>query len=196
MIAQMSAQNSTDPICVVSGVDAVGDAAIEAVVASDQMFYIMPIFVQAHVKDTVTVEGKEWYQPDLFTELSWNEINAVCPEGKCVGMLNDYDMTGWTWATIKDMNDLFNYYIGSNVLGPGPDRVLLGDSEAVTAFYNDGWRSSFSGMEDLEDWGVTQGWVSNSKNRPWVTRCCMYDDMMATKPENVLAHGAWFYRNL
>ena len=37
-------QNSTDPICVVSGVDAEGNAAIERLIASDKTFYIMPVF--------------------------------------------------------------------------------------------------------------------------------------------------------
>jgi hypothetical protein len=52
------------------------------------------------ITDTVTADGKEWAQVDLFLNLSWYDINAVCPEGVCSdgGMLNGYDMTGWLWA--------------------------------------------------------------------------------------------------
>ena len=187
---------STKPTCALSFQGHEDSQAVEDMVKSPQVFYLMPIFTQS--PSIIEVEGKQWYQPDLFSNLSWDDINEVCPKGACSGKLKGQDVTGWKWATIDDMNALFNHYIGANVLGPGPDRILLdwGDSEAVTAFYNDGWRSSFSGEEDLVDWGVTQGWVSDSTYRPWVTRCCMYADMMATKPENVLADGAWFYRNL
>jgi hypothetical protein len=45
------------------------------------------------ITDTVTVDGKVWAQVDLFTNLSWNDINAVCPEGACFGILNGHDMT-------------------------------------------------------------------------------------------------------
>ena len=56
------------------------------------------------------VDGREWLQPADFTYLSWNDINAVCPEGACAGTLNDHDMTGWTWASVDDVNALFNAY--------------------------------------------------------------------------------------
>jgi hypothetical protein len=101
----------------------------------------------------VVVDGKEWLQPDLFTNLSWNDINAVCPEGACAGTLNGQDLTGWTWATVDDLNALFNYYIGTEVLGPGPDiYVVSPDSEWAPAFFNDGWRGT--GVKDS-----VRGWV-------------------------------------
>jgi cell wall-associated NlpC family hydrolase len=72
------------------------------------------------ITDTVTVNSKEWAQPDLFTGLSWNGINAVCPapSGVCNGTLKGYDVTGWTWASREEVQSLFNYFIGSDVLGP------------------------------------------------------------------------------
>jgi hypothetical protein len=89
--------------------------------------------------DTVIVDGKEWAQTDLFRGLTWTEINAVCPAGVCVqrGTLNGIDMTGWTWATTDDVNALFNFYIGSEQLGPGPDSFSDMD-EDVTMLT--GWR--------------------------------------------------------
>ena len=57
--------------------------------------------------DTVIVGDKEWAQVDLFYGLSWLEINDVCPFGNCgSGILNGYDMNGWTWATASQVGDL------------------------------------------------------------------------------------------
>ena len=45
--------------------------------------------------DTMTGDGTDWAQVDLFTNLSWNEINAYCPGGVCgTGSLNGNDMEG------------------------------------------------------------------------------------------------------
>jgi hypothetical protein len=75
------------------------------------------------ITDTVLVQGREWAQVDLFANLTWSDINAVCPEGLCVhgGVLNGKDMTGWTWASADDLNGLINFYLGTPELGPGPD---------------------------------------------------------------------------
>jgi hypothetical protein len=132
--------DTTSPMCVLSLRSAKGNAVIEELVASSETFYLMPVFKPA--PDIITVDGKEWYQPYLFLTLSWNDINSVCPAGKCAGMLNGHDMAGWTWASIEDVNALFNYYIGSEVLGPGPDGIINpgGDSAWAPAFYSDRWR--------------------------------------------------------
>ena len=96
--------------------------------------------------DTVTVDGREWAQVDQFTNLSgndinsWSDINAVCPAGVCSGVLNGYNMTGWTWASVDDVNALFNHYIGSDELGPGTYRYPDLDCSVVRDFFSDGWR--------------------------------------------------------
>jgi hypothetical protein len=112
--------------------------------------------------DIVTVDGREWAQVDQFTNLSWNDINDVCPMGICIdnGVLNGHNMTGWTWASVDDVNALFNYYIGSDELGSGPD--YLSDSNSANsvwgpAFFRDGWRATYSHPNVLR---ITQGWVS------------------------------------
>jgi hypothetical protein len=105
-------------------------------VASSEMFYLMPVFKQA--LDIITVDGKQWYQPSFFRGLSWEDINRVCPAGQCTGVLNGYDMTGWTWASVDDFNALVNYYIGSDQLGPGLDSYEAPASAGV-AFFSDGW---------------------------------------------------------
>ena len=104
--------DSTDPTCTLSAVEFDGNEGIEALIASDQTFYLMPIFEPVLEPDTVTVDDKEWAQVDQFTNLSWNDINAVCPAGVCSGILNGYNMTGWTWASFVEFEQLINAYEG------------------------------------------------------------------------------------
>ena len=77
-----------------------------------------PSFAQG---DSVIRDGKEWLQPADFDSLTWYEIDTVCPEGACDGELNGIDVTGYTWASVDDMNALFNSYGVSPPVGPGPD---------------------------------------------------------------------------
>ena len=104
------------------------------------------------ITDTVTVNGKDWAQVDLFRGLSWSDINSVCLGGVCGnGTLRGFDMLGWTWASTEDLNNLFNYYsVNSsnpipNLLGPGPSSA---NSESIIPysygqlFYLDGWRAT------------------------------------------------------
>lgn len=70
----------------------------------------------ALITDTVTVGDYEWAQVDLFTSLSWDEINAICPSGGVCsdGDLNGNAMLGWKWAD-DDMVvlNLFEKVLGS-----------------------------------------------------------------------------------
>jgi hypothetical protein len=100
--------DSTNPTCVLSTVGTDGNEGMEAIIATDQTFYLMPIF--GSEPDTVTVAGKEWAQVDQFSNLSWNDINAVCPAGVCSGILNGYNMTGWTWASVGEFEELISAY--------------------------------------------------------------------------------------
>jgi hypothetical protein len=110
------------------------------------------------ITDTITVNGVEWAQPDLFTNLSWGEINQLCPiaEGgvckKAVyeeDRLNGYDMEGWTWASMDDVNGLFNYFLAS--AGVTGDDLLSGQDYYYgydyggwgTAFFDAGFRGTF-----------------------------------------------------
>ena len=101
--------------------------------------------------DTIIVENRKWAQVDLFTNLSWNDVNQVCPGGICgPGKLNGYDMAGWRWATQDDANDLFNFYIRPyfpEFLLLGPTRFGAADSGPapwVSEFLSDGWRVTFT----------------------------------------------------
>jgi hypothetical protein len=121
--------NSTLATCEVSNVFLAGNALAEAIVASPKTYYLMPVFEPlTEIGATVTMNGKAWAPMNGFGDLSWDEINAVCPVtngGHCLvgGKLMEYDMTGWTWASVEDVNALINSYSGTAVIGPGPDNL-------------------------------------------------------------------------
>jgi hypothetical protein len=158
------------------------------------------------ILDIVVVDGKEWLQPDLFTNLSWNDINAICPEGACAGTLNGFDMTGWTWASVDDVNTLFNYYIGADVLGPGPSLYYDDFTSAwATTFYEDGWRSTLysSALQEYE----TEGYTRSISEQEEAYRGSLVDlleygfapiDLASTMIISNLNEsgnfGGWFYR--
>lgn len=205
--------NSTDPTCALSLVAAEGNESIEALIGSDETFYIMPVFIPPQpITDTVTVDGREWAQVDLFTNLTWDQINAVCPEGVCAGILNGFDMTGWTWASVDDVNALFNFYIGSEKLGPGPDcypeEVLLWGPypEWAANWHNDGMRTTYSNEASGElPMQATVGYVSEYRFAGahfWeffsaagdVARICTNDKGEEQPKDEVDIVGGWFYR--
>jgi hypothetical protein len=156
--------------------------------------------------DLVSVEGREWAQPDLFLGLPWADINVVCPGGVCGnGTISGYDMAGWRWATVDDMNQLFNFYIGSDVLGPGPDRYYgaNGDFTASNAFWADGWRTTavfFGGLTigsvaDIADLNPLAGAVAFiPPGYSGITGDRMFTQGLPAlfSPNET---GAWFYRD-
>ncbi len=136
-------ENSTNPVCSVSNTLIAGNPAAEAIVASDETYYIMPVFVEVGVPilDTVTVDGTVWAQPDLFRASTWSAMNRVCPGGPCNGVLNGYDMTGWHWANVEQVNAMFNLF-GVEPALKGPDRVDQPDSTWAPALLREGFRAT------------------------------------------------------
>lgn len=101
----------------------------------------------------VIVGDKEWLNPDAVGNSSWDEINAVCPGGVCVGQLGGVDVSGYTWASIAQVNELFYSFIG----GTAPsDSMLLqeANSDWAPLFFQ-----QFSG-QTTQLATVTSGWVS------------------------------------
>lgn len=173
----------TSATCQLSFQDYEETKAVADMVASSELFYLMPVF-KPWYQDIITVNGNEWLQPAYFIDVTRKEINAVCPEGICAGKLNGYDMTGWTWASVEDVNALFNYYIAdqpfdycgrdvSKVFGPGPDSChaydycptpgysLCGQGPHptwATAFYGDGWKAILADG-GIRDYSYISGWM-------------------------------------
>lgn len=94
--------------------------------------------------DTVIVNGVEWAQPSAFRNLSWYDVNNVCNAasgGACSGTLNGFDMGGFTWASIDDVNDLFNGLLTAASVPPsdllvGPDEYSEFGSSWATYFFD------------------------------------------------------------
>ena len=154
--------------------------------------------------DTISVAGSVWAQTDLFTGLSWNAINAVCPAptGDCIngGTLNGYNMTGWSWASVDEVNDLFNAYIGGGAMGPGKDSYLEQNSAWAPAFYSAGWRATLTGGSSQQ----IIGWL-NEADTILGSQAFLSDqlggsaDQASTFSANLKSSsngnwGAWFYQ--
>lgn len=201
---------SKNPMCTVS-LQSVSTETAEQIVASSETAYLMPIFRRS--KDIIEVAGKEWYQPDLFSGLSWYEISAVCPNGICSGFLNGYKLTGWSWASVKDMNDLFNYYIGSNLMGPGPDEEYLHSVATSNLFFYDWHPTHGTGASEFGYYYFREirGWTKDALNaRPNSAWFAEWSDvngeaysastrLFASKQDSTTGknvRGAWFYREL
>ncbi len=109
--------------------------AIRTVVLFFSFLLYSKALIAAPILDTVTIEGREWAQPDLFAGVTWNNINTVCPGGVCgSGLLNGWDMQGWMWASYADMAALFNPYVERDG-GNGED--LLSEFPDLYAFFFD-----------------------------------------------------------
>ena len=200
--------NSLNPDCRLSFEGLQGEENIEAIVASSEVFYLMPVFKRQ--RNVILVNGKEWLQPSLIKGLSWNEINEVCPEGTCSGTLNGYDMNGWTWASVDDIYALFNFYFGADVLGPDQDIYRKFDFKWVPAFFGDGWIETAmdqpSGVRALEGW-LRDSYADGSASivffvhapGPGADISYKNDRISFGLDEDVRKlpdRGAWFYRTL
>ncbi len=158
--------------------------------------------------DTIVVDGKEWYQPDLFLNLSWSEIDSVCPNGACNGTLNGIDLTGWNWASIDDVNALFNYYIENPTpkLGPGPDNTeTVEGAKWARYFFNAGWRPTYPVQANGGKWaeGLMRDSSASAGSGARIKFIVYGSGALASKAkttmqppflEQIETMGAWFYR--
>lgn len=209
--------DSTSLTCVVSNIPLAGNPIIEAIVASTQSYYIQPVFQQRNeaITDFLTVIGYEIPQPDLFTNLSWSDIAIICPlwnNGICDGILNGYDMTGWTWMDWPTMNAVFNAYGTTPPLPLVPPNISGANevnSAWAPAFFAAGWRpTSFPSFPLFPASGtMTEGWLRSEPLTPGfgsIGRMIDYDPVVnsdtATSGWNLQKSfalstlGAWFYR--
>ncbi len=171
---------SPDPNCTLSFEGQEESKAVEDMVASSEVFFLMPVF-RPYPEDIITVNGNEWLQPALFTNLSWNDINAVCPAGVCSGELNGYDMTGWTWASIDDVNALFNSYqkAGKAILEDFVDTATDKGTRIIFATLSD------PPNEDRASWAVVASGTAEIR---------ITSSEGPGRSESASTVGAWFWR--
>ena len=149
--------------------------------------------------ELVSVNGKDWAQPDLFANLSWDEVNDICPLGRCGGELNGWDVSGWNWATAEDLAVLFNAYQASPPVGITPG-VYPVNSSLLGDMIGDGWRQNYSDSGTFEVIGITGLMQGPEPNRAaailisQVTSAAFVaTDGISIVPSETQA-GAWLYR--
>jgi hypothetical protein len=248
--------DSKNPTCTISNVGTAGNAGIEAVIATGQFFYAMPLFDFVGVDtdgdgtkdhqdtdddndgvidtldncplvgpnldgygcvgnstDYVIVNGKAWYQPDLFTNLSWNDIAAVCPpslpaNGACntAGTLNGHDMTGFHWAYLADVAAFFSSNYGFPLMQvSSPDTLNnLGCNANWIAVWRPTGTITTDNIPHLA--GLVRDTITRPLNFPlarWIEfiPCAdpFWPDIVnkgtAELTDKLTNRGAWFYHN-
>ena len=148
----------------------------------------------------VTVEGNDWAQPSLFTNKSWDQMNAQCPLGVCTAAstLGGYDLAGWTWASITEIGALFHF------LSPHPGGIANYAEAASTwapAFFD---TLGFLPTQSVATFRRTLGLANTSSNATNGRAAQIWDFIPGTdlayttsttnkaNPNAVV--GGWFYR--
>lgn len=158
------------------------------------------------ITDTVIVGDKEWAQPVLFTQTSWNTADGVCPGGICNGQLAGYDLDGWTWATINDVAGLLSlftphpggissYLEPSSAWAPAAFDVVgftpTGDFSRFRVLYGlsstefDASRGRYGGL-----WDYTHPDLAQADERVFT------DEQRAKDEGNARSIGLWLYRDV
>lgn len=168
---------------------------------------LIAVFTPIGADMPVVVDGKEWLQPSLFAGYTWEEISTVCPKGVCTGALpgSSINLTGYMWASVEDMNALFNHYLGLYpglpLLGPGPDSIYL-RGEIYQAFLDAGWLFHIIYWEGS---GLGGFQFNDVANEPCIAEMVFVrrretDNQLTTcypsAEEGPWFYGAWFYRPL
>lgn len=163
----------------------------------------------APITDTVTIGSQEWAQVNLFTNLSWNTINAACPSGVCSSGSTltsnsiTWDMEGWTWASVEDVGSLFSTLIPpftfSGVVGSASEA----NSSWGPAFLNDYFNPTFSYsyVKAIHGWTSTTSSSGLYAYKPYVSDLTdpLGKDVASTGYSTSISFmsfdsGAWFYR--
>lgn len=168
----------------------------------------------ASITATVTVGANNWAQVNLFTFLTWDEINTQCPAGVCgaASVLNGWDMDGWKWADVNDVNGLFNHYIGSDAFGP--DSIGMETISLMDGILADGWEPTadyyWNGFNYIHDI-LIMGFHANTVPRACCGNAATIEDREVNTAGVPFSHstywsngdgsavasesiGAWFYR--
>ncbi len=148
--------------------------------------------------NAVVIDGKEWYQPSALSGISWQQFNAICPNGNCSGTLQSEDLTGWTWANVSEVNALFKTFVDLTV-NSGVVNKVEANSTWAPAFQNvfntagnssivSGWtRSTISSSGDPNAF-ARLGQVSNGPSLDRITTSVF------VRPNARSSTGAWMFR--
>lgn len=159
----------------------------------------------------VTVDGRQWLQPADFTNITWYTTRDVCDPitGVCTGQLAGHDLTGYTWASVDDINGLLNYFLPGDPLGPGPSELntpvgtfinlmlaqgftpVIDDPTGISAFT----RTVYSTVDqcDLSECTAYVGWVQLSPGQQEQASSLV----RATKAiQYGVIGGGWFFKEL
>ncbi len=135
---------SSEPFCHLSFAGHEESKEVAKMVASDDTFYLMPVFKRISGYPPIVGGNKEWLQPADFLGYSPRQVEAICPppSGACSGSLpnSSVDLTGYYWASLDDIAQLLNGMRpydspinGSDLVDPLPDppdpELLLGVDE-------------------------------------------------------------------
>ncbi|MCP4044423.1 MAG: hypothetical protein GY732_00360 [Gammaproteobacteria bacterium] len=157
----------------------------------------------------VEVDGKDWLQPvDFLPNLSWNDVAVVCPPptGACNGTLGTTDVTGYTWASVDDINSLFNVYGVAPPLS-GPDYRETIDSAWAPAILGD-FDATYADVRIEQVWGWSR--TVSSQSEAYAPAVEFYPDPLTHDPREDEANteatyqpatqypdlGAWLYLDL
>lgn len=117
-----------------------------------------PLDARPACPEIIVASGRYWRQPSLFMNLSWNDIDAICPAAKggaCDGILNGRNLSGWTWASSAELRTLFEYY------------GFTEPSAAVATELQLEPGSLIAGHEALNAWWLGSKWLPTSFGCPW-----------------------------
>jgi len=138
--------------------------------------------------DIVQIDGKDWAQPDLFTDVPVASMNTACPGGVCVGgdmspyTLGGYNMANWHWATAEELNALFNPLL-ANAGVPAPDLLVGPDNYyklIASASNGSAWLAHINWVDDFFAAGFRQTDYYNASAGGSLSSGILYENGRAT----------------
>jgi hypothetical protein len=155
---------------------------------------------QATLMKPLRADGRLWLQPFDFLSVGWDDVAALCAPGggPCSGSLNGNDISGWSWATFEDMNDLFNFFVGDTVMGPGQSDFLeRGPIETLSgySFFEAGWlitANLYPGSQEVIGYVADYRGASAMGGYSRDFGALQFITGSIGAPEGTV--GAWFYR--
>jgi hypothetical protein len=170
--------------------------------------FVVALLFQVQNSQAIIIEGlgQEWLQPSDLENVSWSDVNALWQPSSTdkwiVGAsINGISLAGWTWASIVDVIQLYEFYSGdtSGITSNCNCTVYnagTSDTSWATAFTNDflptdpDTSAALRITASLSD-GSTRfdnGIISATFDR--------YDVSAAAETKSNDTRGVWIYRNI